>query len=514
MGKKATKNVLVRGVAIVAVLQVVEQLTGLLSQTLLAAWFGASAMTDAYLVGLTVVSLVTLWISHPIARVIVPMFRYDLTREGEHVAWENASVLLNNLTLLFLAVVAVGWIAAPALVGLVGMGFDAETAAVATSVTRILLFGVVFTGAGLFLTQILLTQYRYVLPGSTGIVTNLIAAGGLVLLGSRFGILGVAVAIVAGNVAQLLMQLPVVWRNRHSYRWRIDFRHPGMKELRELSIPVFITAGSVEIDRITDRLFASLLSAGSLSALAFARLLARFPEKMLLHPFQKVTFPHFTTLVAEDDFRALSRQLFQYVRLLIYITIPAAVGMILLDDLIVRTVFKRGAFDDHAVRLTAQALALYAIGIPAAFVGRALTNTFISLKDTRTPMRLSIQRIVVKIVLSAALLPGLGHAGIALAESLSHVVRTALLFVYLPERVRGDELRGTLASFARTVGAATLMGGAVWFLRDASEGRIADVLQLSCLIPLGVGVYLLIGWLSRQSEVEWIGRSLVALTRK
>ncbi|MGH7803944.1 MAG: murein biosynthesis integral membrane protein MurJ, partial [Candidatus Binatia bacterium] len=438
----------------------------------------------------------------------------DLARRGEDEAWRNTSVLLNNLTLLFLALVALGWFLAPWLARLVGLGFDDATAELSSSLTRILLVGVVLVGAATFLSQLWHSYAAFVAPGLAGIAANLGMAAGIVILAHGWGVYGLAIAVVIGNVAQLVIQLPIVWRHRHAYEMRVDFRHPGMREMWDLSLPVFVSTGGFQIDRLTDRFFASLLPAGSLTSLVFARLLAAFPEKILFKPFQKTTFPHFTRLIAEEKTAALSRQLFQYIRLLVFLSVPAAAGMILLGDVVVEVVYQRGAFDDRAVQLTTQALGWYAVGLPAAFVGHALSNTFIGLKNTKTVMRLSLFRIGVKIALSFALIPVLSHGGIALAESISHMLRTALLFWRLPSEIRARETWATARSIAGTFVATGVMVMAIMGLRTTSDGALNMIAELAFLVPLGAGVYFATSWLARQAEVEWIGRSLTAIARR
>ncbi|MGH7805633.1 MAG: murein biosynthesis integral membrane protein MurJ [Candidatus Binatia bacterium] len=511
---KSLKARILRGAAVVVVLQVCTQLTGLLSQTMIAAWFGTSAVTDAWVVAISVVSLVTLWITLPIRQVLIPMFRHDLTKLGEDAAWRNATVLMNNLVPLFAAITVVAWIAAPWLVALVGAGFTEENAALATSLTRILLLSVVTIGLANFLAQLYYSYHRFFLPELCGSISNLATAAGLLILGTTWGIHGVAVGVVGGGIIIAALQMSIVREHRRSVSWRIDFRHPGMTEMRRLSLPVFVGAGSIETERIVDRVFASFLSVGSLSALAFARLLSRFPETLLLEPFQKTTHPHFTTLIAEENYRTLSQQLFQYVRFLLFLTVPAATGMFLLGDGIVRVVFLRGAFDETATTLTSQALAFYALGLPAVFAGRVFHQTFIALKDTRTPMRLGLLRIGTKIVLTFALLPFFAHAAIALAESVSHYVRLVWLVALLPAQVKEGQIGQTLRSLGGTVAISAVMAVAVIAAKEASDGALPLMWQLGALVVVGAVTYFAAGWLSRQSEIAWIGRSLRTLAER
>jgi putative peptidoglycan lipid II flippase len=235
---------------------------------------------------------------------------------------------------------------------------------------------------------------------------------------------------------------------------------------------------------------------------------------MIFLPFQKATFPHFTRLIAEERYPELSRQIFQYVRFVVFLAVPAVVGMVLLGDLIVKLVYHRGAFGDRAVELTRYALTFYALGLPAAFVSRVFNNTFLSLKDTKTVMRMSLLRIGVKIVLAILLIPFLAHGGIALAESLSHYVRAGLYYFLLPAEVKGNEGWKTIKSFAGTSAATAVMAIAVYAARYGSVGHLHIMLQLAALVPIGALAYFATSWLSKQGELEWIGKNLVAMTRR
>jgi putative peptidoglycan lipid II flippase len=511
---KSAKQRIARGATVVVILTVGTQVTGLLSQTLIAAYFGASAVTDAYLVAIAVVSLVTLWILLPIRQILIPMFRYDLTKQGEEAAWRNVSTLMSNLLVLFAAIALVGWLAAPWLVRVVGAGFTEESSQLATSLTRVLLLSVLSVGIGTFITQIYNSYHRFFLPALTGSLSNLATAAGLLLLAPRFGIYGAAIGYVAGGFLIVAMLWPIVRQHRRFCSWRLDFRHPAMGELMQLSLPVCLTAGAMQTERIVDRVFASFLSAGSLSALAFARLLSTSLQTVLMDPFQTTAFPHFTELIAAEDFRRLSHQLFRYLRFLMFLTVPAAAGMVVLGDVIVRTVYQRGAFDETAAVLTTQALTFYALGLPAVFGSRVLARTFVCLKDTKTTMRLGVMRIAVKIALSFVLLPFFAHAAIAFAESLAFFVQLAASLVMLPAPVKAGQLRPTLRSLGSIAAVTAVMAAVVYAAKTTSDGTVPALVQLVGLIALGAATYFAASWLSRQGEAEWLGQSLRAIAQR
>lgn len=502
---------LVRGTAVLAGLQVLEQLTGFGSQTLVAALFGATARTDAYFVACSVVGLLSIVFTLPIEQVVIPMFRHDLTERGEVAAWRRTSVLLSNLLVLTSGMAVVGWWLAPYLVSMIGLGFDAESKALATSLTRYLLVIVVMNGVSDFLAQLLLSYERFALAGVAGIIDNVVFAAVLVALGGAIGVHALAVATVVATGVHVLLRLPVLWKHREHVALRVDFRDPAMREVNNLGTPALLSAGGMQVEKIADRLLASLLAAGSMSALSFAVLLTEIPNRLLLQPFQRATFPHFTRLIAERNYGEFSRQLFQALRLLFFLAVPATIGLMLLSDLIVRVAFQRGAFDEAAVRLTSRAVFFYAIGLPAAFLSRTLDQTFYSLKQTRTPMLLSSLRIGSKILLSWILIPVLAHAGIALADSLSQVIRLAVYLCLLPAAIPREDAGRTLRAFARTLAATAVMAAVVLLAKASPDGTLAAALHLTLLVGMGAGSYFLASWVVQRTEMEWLGRSFLAL---
>jgi putative peptidoglycan lipid II flippase len=508
----STHGRLARGVVVLTLLQGLEQSTGLVSQMLVAGLFGASATTDAWIVGSTVVALVTLWVTAALQQVLIPMFRRDLAKHGETEAWRVTSILLNDLTVLFVGVVAAAWLAAPLLVRAIAVGFDAESTAQAVTATRIAIVGVPLVGVATFLAQILFSYQRYFLAGLGPIAANVAFAATLVILSGGSGVVALGAALVAGNAAQLLVASPALWRQRRLYRREIDFRHPRFRELARLTMPLFVTTGGDQIERIVDRAFASLLAAGSLSSLAFARVLSSAPNAFLLHPLQRTVFPHFTKLAAEGDHTTLGRQLVHYVRLLVFLTVPLAVGLVLLSDSVVSFVYQRGAFDGDAVERTGEALAFFVLGLPASFVGKALNNTHLALQDTTTTMVASLSQIGAKIALAVVLIPFMAHAGIALAESLSQVVRVAVLTIRLPAALRpAAEIGPMIRSALVTLAIAGVMGLAVLWLRGSPSGPLEAAVQCAALAAVGATIFFSLSALSRQDELRWLGRSLAAI---
>jgi putative peptidoglycan lipid II flippase len=504
---------ILRAATLLLALEAVAQAASLGKQVLVAAGFGTTPAMDGYLVAFSIAALIRAFVQLPIKQTVIPMFRHDLAQRGEPAAWANLSVVLNNLGLVLLGLAALVALVAPVLVDLVAPGLDDASEGLSSWLVRILVLSLIFAGLQGMLAQIFFSYRRFLLPGVAGALDSLIVIGVLLLLGGRLGITGLAVAVVAGSATQFLLLVPILWQKRRLYTPRVSLRHPQMAEMARLSLPLLLSSGGAELARVTDRFFASLLAAGSLSALSFAFRLAAAANNLFIDSLQQATFPHFTQLSAEEKFASLSRQLFRYLRMILFLALPLGAGLMVLGDLIVRVVYQRGAFDETSARLTSEAFMFFALGLPALSATRLLSRTFFGLKDTRTPSKVAVVRLVVKIALCGALVVPLAHVGIALADAVSEILRSVLLFVLLPAHVKRAEATEMLRSLARGIAASAGMGLIVVVMRQTLP-PLALPLQLLVLVPAGALTYVALMRALGAEECHTVGKAFGMLSAR
>jgi putative peptidoglycan lipid II flippase len=379
--------------------------------------------------------------------------------------------------------------------------------------------GVLFFGMAKILSQVLLSYGHVLLPGSMDALDNIVVGLAFLALASSYGIYGLAIGVVIGCAAQLLFQLPILWQKRDMYSAQLNLFHPAMREMAKLALPALFATSGKQVAKITDRIFASMLPAGSLSALSYANGLMAVVKELFVEAPDQAIFPHLTKLSAERKFQDLSRQLFNYVRIVFFITLPIGIGAMVLAEPIVRLVYHRGAFDEASVLTTSQALMFYSIGFPAYGLTNILSRTFFGMKDTWTPTKVAFLRHGSRIALAWVLIQWIGHAGIALADSLSSVVSGVCLFLYLPAEIKGDEGWKTVKSFGQTIGATALMLGVVYFAKERWIEILSGPIGVFALIVLGGAIYAVAAVLTRRKDMDIVVHGLTgllpnALTRK
>jgi putative peptidoglycan lipid II flippase len=318
-----------------------------------------------------------------------------------------------------------------------------------------------------------------------------------------------AVGVVLGGALQFAFQLPMLARKgvrlfRPGRLW-----HPGIGQVLVLMGPVLFGAAVYQINSLVIRLLASLLPQGSVAYLYYADRLVQFPLGIFGIAAATAVLPALSRQAAHKDWESLRRTFSYALRFVLFITLPAMLGIIVLREPIIQLLFQRGAFDAHSTRLTAEVLLYYGIGLWAFAAERIVLNTFYALQDTRTPVRIGIVVMALNLVLSLFLMQTMQHNGLALALSLSSTFNVLLLVWALRRRLGSLGWSQVALSAGKSLICAVLMGLTVWMLSrwclQSSEGtRLALAAQLGLCIGVGIGVYGGLAWVFRLPELKGV----------
>jgi putative peptidoglycan lipid II flippase len=357
--------------------------------------------------------------------------------------------------------------------------------------TRVMFPYLLLVGLAALAMGALNAHHRFFTAALSPAVPNVTMIAAVLLLSERMtpAILALAVGVLAGGLGQFLIQLPEVRRLGVPLRPTFDWSHPAVREIGRRLWPVAFALAAVQITVLVNTLLASLLPAGSVSYLYYADRVMEFPLGVFGAALATAALPGMSAQAARQDHQALSATLGFALRLGAFIAIPAAVGLIALAAPIVRLLFQRGEFSAADVVLTAQALVGYAIGLPAFSATRIAAQTFYALGDVRTPVFVGFAAVTANLLLALSLMWPLGHAGLALASSLSSYVNLVGLCIILRRRRGLLSGQGFGASLARTCGASAVL--LVWcigfdrWLRGAAHPAVSTLLALAS----GVLVY-------------------------
>lgn len=489
--------------------------TGLLREMVVASQFGTSPQMDAFVVAATISSLIFAWLKNPLQVVLVPLFTRELVSREEAVAWASASLLTNTLVVLFLGFAAAGWLLAPLLTALVAPGLTGETAALAASLSRVMMLALVFLGAAHILSGFCHAYQRFGRPGMLAALENSVVIPAVLVFAPWLGIHGLALAIVVGALAEAVVQTPILWEHRGNYRLGLDFGNPIVRRMGAISLPLLVGTGGAGLGKLADRMFASFLRPGSLSALAYAHQLTFATFHLFVGSLTTVLFPFLSRSVERQDYDEVRIRIFKCLRILFWVVVPLSVGMALLGEPLVRLVFGRGKFGEESVMLTTQAVFFYALGLAGYSLSHVLTFAFYSVQNTRIPVAMGLVRLAAKILLSAVLVRSLGHAGLALAESVSFALKAVLLLLWLPAPLRTAEYPRLIVSFASTVVVTGGMAAIILASRplvtsvfEMGASVLSTSLGLAAMAAVAGASYLCLSLLLQPVEVKFFLRSV------
>lgn len=484
-------------------LTVGSKLLGFVRDQVIAFYFGASGQTDAYLVAMTLPNLfMGVWVG-AIGTAFLPVFSQRPVQDGDEAAWRVSDTIFALTAGLGLVMAALGVALAPWLVRLMAPGFDADTMHLAVAATRIVFPAVVLAVLTGPLKAVLNSFQHFTAPAAAPIVQNLVILVALVgLVGvAGVGVEGLAVGLATGMVLSVLMQFPALRRRGFRLRLRLDLHDPGVRRTLALVAPLILGALFGQVYVLVDRALASGLPAGSIAALSFADKLRQLPLGVFAAAVATVVYPSLSQMAARGDVTGLKDTLGIGIRLVALVTVPSAVGLMVLREPLVRLLFQRGAFDAGDTAATAAALLFYALGMVGLGANAVLVTAFYSLRDTVTPVVIGGVGTAVNIALDYLLVGPLAHAGLALANSVTALVSTALLLVALHRRLGAMGYRQMGLALGKVVAASLVMGSVVLVMLGGGEtkqlaasrlltGALGQIIWLAAMIIVGALVYL------------------------
>lgn len=369
----------------------------------------------------------------------IPVFtKYQ--KQGEQ--WALSRSVLHSSLLFFLIITVIIFIFIKPLSLFLVPGLQKENAAhidLLVNLTRIILFAQPFFVLSYLCTGILQSYRRFLVPASASLFYNIGIIFGIVVFAPIFGMYGVAIGIIIGALFHFLIQVAFVWRLGFSYNFNFNLFHPGVFEIVKLAIP---RAFSIAIERIKltiDTTLASLISLSSITYLNFAFHIAVFPVSLVAASVAQAAFPFFAAASARNDMEEFKKQLRLSLVHIVFLLAPASVLIVVFHTPIVRLVFGAPLFSWAATVLTAQTLAILAIGIIAQGLSSILARGFYALFDTKTPLIMTIISITTTIILSLffVLYLKLDVRFLAVATTTGSFINAIVLFVLLNKKIGG-----------------------------------------------------------------------------
>ena len=478
-----------------------SRVLGLVRDIVIARAFGASAGADAFFVAFRIPNLLRrLFAEGAFSQAFVPVLSEYREQRGHEEVRELAACVSGVLGAVLLGMSVLGVAAAPLLVLVFAPGFlDAGTQyELAVQMLRITFPYLLFISLTSFAAGILNACGRFGVPAFTPVLLNLSLIGATLWLAPRMAepVVALAFGVLIAGVAQLAFQLPFLAALRMLVVPRLRWAHEGVKRIMRLILPAAFGASVAQINILIDTLIASFLVTGSISWLYFSDRVVELPLGVFGIAIATVILPSLSARHARAERDAFSHTLDWALRCVVLIAVPSTLGLVMLSQPILATLFHYGAFTGHDVRMASLSLMAYAFGLAGFMLVKVLAPGFFARQDTRTPVRIGLVALLANLVLNLVLVVPLQHAGLALASALAAYLNAALLFLALRRAGVYRPGPGWRAIGAKTLLACLVMAALLWWftgesrlwLEMAGEERAA---RLVALVAGGALAYLL-----------------------
>lgn len=483
---------------------ILSRALGLVREVVIGNQFGTARELEAYLAAFRVPDLIfNLVAGGALGSAFIPPLSSLLARGDRTGGWRLASHII-NLVFVFTTLVSAfaAIFAQPLVAATVAVGFAPEQQALTAHLMRLMLLTPIVFGVSGIVMALLNSHQHFVLPALAPVMYNLAIIGGALFLAPNpaFGVYGLALGVVAGALLHLLIQIPWLIRARMAYTPRLGLRDAGVRTVVRLMLPRTLGIAAVQINFLVNTILASTLPEGRLAALNYAFLLILLPEGVIAQSIATVLFPTLAQIAARGERDAFRDAFSTAFRVVLYLTIPASVGLILLRVPLVEMLLQRGAFTAASTAQTAFALQFFAVGLFAHAGLEILTRAFFALHDTATPVKIGVGAIVLNIALSLALFKSLAQGGLALANSAATILEMLILVYLLRARLGGIDGKRLAASLLKIAVGAAALGAAILLFTAALPTANSWVLGGGG-IAIGGVVFLAVTWLLRSDEI-------------
>ena len=506
-----------RSASIIAIAFIISRALGLGREVVLAHLFGTGPESDAYVSAFRIPDFLFLVaMSGAFGAAFVPIFGGFLAHGEREKAWRLASSVITLTGIVSIILAAVMYVfARPIMSTFVAPDLTGEYQDIAVQAMRLLLLSNILLGFGIAAKGILEAQDLFTLPALAPLLYSVATIVGALVLGPDRGVPGVAIGVVVGAACHIAVQVPGLIRSGMRFTPSLSLHVAGLAEVGRLLIPRVIGQAAFQINFIIVNYLANTQGSGKATALNQAWMLMMLPHGVLALSIGTVTFPTMARLFELNRLDEVRQTFMRALGPLLFLTLPASIGLFEFRTAIIQTIFQSGAFDATSTSLVSPPLAFLALGLIWYALVEVLARIFYAMQDTKTPVVAAIIIIAINVALGVILVDRIGYAGLGLTLAVSTAIEALILLVILQHRIGGfDDVFGFW--FVRVLIAAAVMvlvaESVRGLLEDATRSGEAPRLIQLLLLGYAIGVtalsYFVAAHYLRLSEIGLITTQL------
>jgi putative peptidoglycan lipid II flippase len=499
---------------IIAVGNVVSRVLGLAREIVKANLFGAGGNVSALDTAMALPKIIyALVVGGMINSALIPVLSDYAAPERRTELWRLLSLLLGIVATAICGFVLLGELLTPQLIWLSAGGLPLSDQQLATRLLRLMLPGVLFLSLASVLSGALYALRRFTLPAFTAAAFNLAMVIVAVALGKRWGVYSMAVGLLVGSFLQVVLQLPGL-RDAH-LRLVLNFRHPALRRIGGLYLPILAGLGVDKLAELLSYRLASHTGPDSIAWMTFSATIIQFPLGLIGTAVSIAILPTLSRQTNDGQSGQFKATLAQGLRLVLALTVPAAVGLWVLATPIVKLVFEHGNFTSVDSLATVAALRFHLLGLVFAAVDQPLIFSFYARQDTWTPALVGVATVLLYVVVALVptLFVPLTLNGLILANSLKWAAHALLMLTLLRRRTGGLGGRGVWRTVLTATLLSAVMGLTVHFIKMGMSqivptGTVGEMLLVGCAGLGGITVYGVLAALVGMDEIRLVRRAV------
>lgn len=440
----------------------------------------------------------------------IPVFTDFLSNKGESEAFKFASNILSLALLIFIIFVILAFTFTGILNSLLIPGFTGDQKQITDQLTRIILLGQILLVIGAFFAAIAQSYQRFIVSSLAPIFYNIGIIFGIIFLTPAFGIMGAGLGVVIGAALHILIQLPLINSLGFKFSFSLDLENSGVKEIARL---MSIRNIGLIFEQIAERVaiaLASLISYSSVTLFTFATQLFTVPVSLFGATIAQAALPVLSREQSKSETESFKLTFLTSMHQILFLTLPAVAILIVLRIPVVRLTFGASQFSWEDTLLTGRAVAVLAMSLAAQAVIMLLVRGFYALKDTKTPVLVSIITVIINISLSLVFIKiyRMNVWGLALAYAITTNLSFLLLLYFLSKKVGGFNNRSLFMPALKMTFAAVVSAVVLYLPIKALDQLVFDTTKTVNLIiltgiasVLGMSIYLILVWKMGIKEV-------------
>ncbi len=486
--------------ALISITAAISYAIGLLRDRIIAVNFGTTTATDTYNASFLIPDLLfNLFIAGALTAAFLPIFTEYLIKDKKE-AFRIANTMLTGATILISILAVIAFIFMDKIIPAIFSTIDPAIQENIINMTRLMLPSAILFAISNTLGNILMSYKHFIGYAISPILYNLGIILGIIFLHDKIGIYSAATGVLIGASLHFLVRLIEAFKTPYKYKPQLKTSHPGFKRIIKLMIPKSISLIAWQANLYIFAIVGIQMIEGGLAAFHFARNIQSFAVSLFGIAFATAVFPNLAAAVSNNEPQKYTDHIQKTIQRILFFTIPAMVGVMILAKPLVELILGGGAFNENSAKLTSLILFFFAISIPFESLTHIFARAFYALKNTITPMLVNVTSMAIIACFTIFLAPKYGIEWFSIGFSVGFIFYICTISILLSKHLKNFDFKSFFSSILKTIIATGIMAIFVLFT-EPLDNLIATKLSYVLRIFIGAGGFFLVAYLIKSPEI-------------